>query len=385
MKKNFLMENFDDIRCYNDDEYLSVATMLVKEPILLHGIQKYHPDMTIDQIKDLLLSFRSLDEFQFNIVKKSLERVIKTTMTEFSVDGFFNLNPNLSYIFMSNHRDIVLDSGLINYQLIKQSGFVGCEIAIGSNLLKNPIVKALVRLNKSFMVKRNLPMQEMIEASKQLSNYIQHVLKVKKKSVWIAQREGRAKDGNDTTNPGLLKMLCFSAQGSIIEHLKELNIIPVTISYEYNPCDGIMLPDLVAKAKGIAYQKQPGEDNIHMATGIDGFKGNVHIYFGQPINEKLNKIGEAKNKNELLKLVAEIIDKEIQINYKLWKSNFIAFDLLEGISLYANEYSPEEKQTFIEYVEKQIRKVQLENEPLAKPLFYEMYANPVRNKIKQLT
>ncbi|MCB0380498.1 MAG: 1-acyl-sn-glycerol-3-phosphate acyltransferase, partial [Flavobacteriales bacterium] len=269
------MDNFDDIRCYNDNEYQDVAKRLVKEDVLLYGLQKYHPELSLEDLKTMLLSYQTINEFQYDMVRRTLERVVDNTVTELSSDGFFDLNAQDTYTFISNHRDIVLDSGLINYLLIKRVGFIGCEIAIGSNLLKNPIVRDIVRLNKSFMVKRDLPNQEMIEASKQLSHYIQHVLNVKKESVWIAQREGRAKDGNDVTNPGLLKMFCFSAQGDLLAHLTQMNITPVALSYEFDPCDAIKLPDLIAKANGEIYVKKPNEDALHMAAGIDGFKGNV--------------------------------------------------------------------------------------------------------------
>lgn len=385
MKKKLLMENFDDIRCYNDNEYQNVAKRLVKEEVLLHGIQKYHPELSLDQIKDMLLSYQTINQFQYDMVRRTLERVVERTVTNLTYDGFFDLNGKDRYTFVSNHRDIVLDSGLINYQLIKEIGFTGCEIAIGSNLLKNPIVRDIVRLNKSFMVKRNLPNQEMIEASKQLSNYIQFVLNNKKESVWIAQREGRAKDGNDVTNPGVLKMFCFSANGDLLEHIKQMDIIPVALSYEYNPCDAIMLPDLIAKANGVPYEKKQGEDVLHMATGIDGFKGNVNIFFCPPINDKLSELKEVKNRNELLKKIAEIIDKEIQTNYHLWPNNYIAFDLLNETNKYTVNYSEAEKQQFISYMNKQLTSVGLQNNAQANSIFLEMYANPVVNKYKYLS
>lgn len=382
MKKKLLMENFEDIRCYNDDEYQDVAKRLVKQEVLLYGLQKYHPELSIEQLKAMLLSYQNIYEFQYDMVRRSLERVVENTITELSSDGFTNLNGKSRYTFISNHRDIVLDSGLINYLLIKEVGFIGCEIAIGSNLLKNPIVKDIVRLNRSFMVKRNLPNQEMIDASKQLSAYIQHVLNEKHVSVWIAQREGRAKDGNDFTNPGLLKMFCFSAKESLLDHLLQMDIIPVSISYEYDPCDAMKLPDLIAKANGLAYEKKPGEDNLHMATGIDGFKGNVKIFFCETINNKIKDLSEIKNRNELLKKVAEVIDKEIHINYHLWPNNYVAFDLLNNTTQYASNYSQKEKQVFIDYMNKKIESVGLKDNTQANQLFLEMYANPVVNKFK---
>lgn len=376
------MDKFDDIRCFNDDEYQEVAQRIVKEDVLLYGLQKYHPELSIDELKSMLLSYQTLNEFQFKMVKRTLEKVIKNTITELTFDGFFDLDSKNRYTFISNHRDIVLDSGLINYQLIKEVGFTGCEIAIGSNLLKNPIVKDIVRLNKSFMVKRDLPNQEMIEASKQLSNYMQYVLNVKKSSIWIAQREGRAKDGNDVTNPGLLKMFCFSAEGDLMSHLMQMNITPVALSYEFDPCDAIKLPDLMAKANGETYQKKPNEDALHMATGIDGFKGNVNIFFCSPINNKVAHLQDVKNRNELLKGVANVIDKEIQKNYHLWPNNYVAHDLLFDIAKYTSFYSAEQKDAFKAYMKKKLSLVGLEENSQARKIFLEMYANPVINQYK---
>ena len=369
------MDNFDDIRCYNDNEYQDVAKRIVKEDALLHALKKYNPDLSFNEISDMLLSYQTINEFQYDMVRRTLENVVKNTMTELTYNGFVDLDCKKRYTFISNHRDIVLDSGLINYELIKEIGFNGCEIAIGSNLLKNPIVKDIVRLNKSFMVKRDLPNQEMIEASKQLSAYIQHVLNDKKESVWIAQREGRAKDGNDITNPGLLKMLCFSAEGNLLEHLKQMNITPVSLSYEYDPCDAIKLPDLLAKANGEVYEKKPNEDSLHMITGIDGFKGNVNIFFCAPINDKIEKFAEIKN-------VANVIDREIQTHYHLWPNNYISYDLLNDSTTYDAYYTAEEKSDFMDYVNIKLKSVELEYNEQARKILFEMYANPLINKFK---
>lgn len=376
------MDNFDDIRCYNDNEYQDVATRIVKEEALLHALKKYNPDLSFNEISDMLLSYQTINEFQYDMVRRTLENVVKNTMTELTYNGFVDLDCKKRYTFISNHRDIVLDSGLINYELIKEIGFNGCEIAIGSNLLKNPIVKDIVRLNKSFMVKRDLPNQEMIEASKQLSAYIQHVLNDKKESVWIAQREGRAKDGNDITNPGLLKMLCFSAEGNLLEHLKQMNITPVSLSYEYDPCDAIKLPDLLAKANGEVYEKKPNEDSLHMITGIDGFKGNVNIFFCAPINDKIEKFAEIKNRNELLKNIANVIDREIQTHYHLWPNNYISYDLLNDSTTYDANYTAKEKSGFMDYVNIKLKSVELEYNEQARKILLEMYANPLINKFK---
>ena len=293
----------------------------------------------------------------------------------------FNFRKNKQYVFVSNHRDIVLDSAFINYGLI-HNGFDGCEIAIGSNLLQIPWVKDLVRLNRSFVVQRNLPNQEMLAASIKLSEYIQYVLNEKKQSIWIAQREGRAKDGNDKTNPGLLKMFVLSAKTDLFQHLMNMNIMPVSISYEYDPCDAMKLHELMAKANGETYIKKPNEDYVHILTGIQGLKGNVKLSFCTPLNKKISKLSAIHNRNELLKNVAQILDEEIHENYQLWPNNYISYDVLNNSTTYSAHYTEKEKNDFLDYLTKKLQSVDLEQNEQARKILLEMYANPLKNKFK---
>lgn len=277
---------------------------------------------------------------------------------------------------MSNHRDIVLDSAFVNYCL-NDRGRNTCEIAIGSNLLKEPWVKKLVRLNKSFIVKRNVPKHEMLEASKTLSAYISHALHDKQQSVWIAQREGRAKDGNDKTNPGLLKMFALHNTGDLLDYLISLNITPISISYELDPCDYLKIPELLAKEKDEKYEKYDGEDEKHMALGMKGNKGRVHIEFTKPINEQIEAFRDIKNRNELLKKVAQVIDANIYRHYKLWDSNYIAYDILNNSSKYANNYTEASKVKFVQYMDSRLK--EYANIDDARRIFLQMYSNPIVN------
>lgn len=381
MEKKFLMENFDDIRCFTDSEYLEVAERLAKVDVLMSAIKLYHPELTPEHVRTWLLSCQSIIQFQKEIVSSTILKAIEETIKDISFENFENIEKNKHYVFVSNHRDIVLDSAFINYGLI-HNGFDGCEIAIGSNLLEIPWVKDLVRLNRSFVVQRNLPKQEMLAASIKLSSYIQYVLNEKKQSVWIAQREGRAKDGNDKTNPGLLKMFVLSAKTDLFQHLMNMNIMPVSISYEYDPCDAMKLHELMAKANGETYVKKPNEDYVHILTGIQGLKGNVKLSFCTPLNKKILQLSTIQNRNELLKNVAQILDEEIHQHYQLWPNNYISYDLLNNGNMYSAHYTENEKNDFIGYVTKKLKSVELENNEQAYKILLEMYANPLKNKFK---
>ena len=371
--------DFEDIRPYNDDEYHQVVNELLEVEPLQRAIQYYLPTLSLDEVKQLLNSFNSIQEFQSDMACRLVQAIIDDSIKEFSFDGVLALDIDKTYLLMSNHRDIVLDSALINYCLnVRQRNT--CEIAIGSNLLRESWVKKLVRLNKSFIVKRNVPKADMLVVSKMLSAYIKHALHDKKQSIWIAQREGRAKDGNDKTNPGLLKMFGLTNEGDLLDYLISLNITPVSISYEKDPCDYLKIPELLAKDKGEKYEKIEGEDDLHMALGIKGDKGRVHIQFTKPINSEIEKLRNIKNRNELLKLVAETIDNTIYRHYKLWDTNYISYDLLKESTHFSDKYSQESKKRFVAYMDERLKDNPINNDD-ARRLFLTMYANPVINSM----
>lgn len=368
--------NFEDIRPYNDDEYHQVVNELLEVEELQKALQYYLSNLSLSQVKEILNGFNSVQEFQADMACRLVQAIIDDSVEKFSYNGVLALDKDQSYLLMSNHRDIVLDSAFVNYCLNNRQRNT-CEIAIGSNLLKETWVKKLVRLNKSFIVKRNVAKHDMLEASKTLSAYIKHALHNKKQSVWIAQREGRAKDGNDKTNPGLLKMFALSNTGDLLDYLISLNITPISISYELDPCDYLKIPELLAKEKGEGYEKYEGEDEKHMALGMRGNKGRVHAEFTKPINNEIEKLRAIKNRNELLKNVAEVIDAKIYKNYKFWDTNYIAYDLLNNSHEYLAKYSTESKEKFIEYMNS--RMVNFKSDKTAKELFLKMYANPLIN------
>ncbi|PCI96296.1 MAG: glycerol acyltransferase [Flavobacteriales bacterium] len=368
--------DFEDIRPYRDDEFHKIITELFEIQPLMATIDNYLEDFTLPEIKKMMLSFDTIQEFQSKMVCQFISKIIDRSVNNFSYDGILKLDKNESYLLLSNHRDIVLDSALINYCLNDRE-YNTSEIAIGDNLLSKDWIKKLVRINKSFIVKRNIPKQEMLPSSQNLSAYIDYTLKEKKQSVWIAQREGRAKDGFDKTNPGLLKMFGMAAKDNLLDHLISLNITPVSIAYELDPCDGFKVPELIKKEAGEEYIKAKGEDEKNMLLGIQGNKGNVHLQFGTPINEKIKEFSAIKNRNELLKNIAGVIDREIYKNYHLWNSNYVAYDVLHSSTKYVSKYDKNGKEQFLDYMNSKLGNLVGDNQ--AENIFLQMYANPTIN------
>jgi 1-acyl-sn-glycerol-3-phosphate acyltransferase len=368
--------NFEDIRPYNDDEYKEIIQQLFEIQPLMDTINKYLPQYSMPELKEVLLSFDTIQGFQSEMVCDFIKSILGFSVDKFSYDGVLKLEKDESYLLLSNHRDIVLDSALINWCLNDRK-YNTSEIAIGSNLLKEEWIKKLVRINKSFIVKRNIPKQEMLPASQNLSAYIDYTLKEKKQSIWIAQREGRAKDGFDKTNPGVLKMFGMAAKDNLLDHLISLNITPVSLAYELDPCDSLKVPELLQKSKGEEYVKAEGEDEKNMLLGIQGYKGNIHIQFGSPINEKIKQFSDIKNRNELLKNIAGVIDNEVYKNYHLWNSNYVAYDLLHSSTKYVEKYDENGKEKFQDYINDKLGDLAKNKEAL--DIFLLMYANPVIN------
>ena len=279
-------------------------------------IDNYLPELSLPQIKKMMLGYETIQEFQSKLVCEFINRIIQRSVANFSYSGISNLDKQESYLLLSNHRDIVLDSALINYCLNNKQ-YNTSEIAIGDNLLSEDWIKKLVRVNKSFIVKRNLPKEEMLPSSQNLSAYINHTIKKKKQSVWIAQREGRAKDGFDKTNPGLLKMFGMAADGNLLDHLISLNIAPVSLAYELDPCDASKAAEL---AGGQDYQKADNEDVLSIGRGIAGEKGNVHLIFGLPI----------RGDELTIDSVVAALDEHMRTHYRLFENALWAWQRLNG-------------------------------------------------------
>lgn len=286
------------------------------------------------------------------------------------------------YTFVSNHRDIVLDSALLDVLLVDAGCKTTCEIAIGDNLLSLPWVKDLVRINKSFIVERSVSLRQMLLSSKRLSDYMHLVIAQKHDNVWIAQREGRAKDSNDRTQESIIKMMVMGGEGTLVERLKGLHIVPLAISYEYDPCDFLKAQEFQLKRDIADWKKGPMDDVVSMQTGIMGYKGHIHYDAAPCIDAWLDTLDPDMPKADFFKAVAIHIDEEVFRRYRLYPSNYVALDELEGTTAHADRYTAEQKAQFDGYIAQQMAKIQLpdKDEAFLRERLLTMYANPARNQ-----
>lgn len=372
--------DFEQIRPFTDEEVVPVIEQLCKEPYFVGILGYIFPGSPATEVLEKLRTIKTIDEFQQRFIIPFLDNLMKNTTEGVTADGVEKLNKDGGYLFVSNHRDIILDSALINIKL-HERGFDTTEIGIGDNLLIYDWITDLVKLNKSFVVKRNLPVRQMMAASETLSAFIRQSIVDDKQNIWIAQREGRSKDGNDLTQGSVLKMFNLSGTGDMVDNFKELNIVPVSISYELDPCDYLKAYQSQLKRDDATYQKSQREDLVHMNTGLNGRKGRVHLSFGTPITTELNELREL-NKNAFITAVAEKIDRQIHRNYKLWPGNYVAYDIMTKSSTYSTEYTLKEKTEFIEYVNEHISRLDNPDEEYIFDYIIKMYANPVVNKLK---
>ena len=377
MEKN---QEFDDIRPYYDDEAVSVIEQLLKNPKVQKAMLYMFPEKNWEQTKALLQTFTSRRDFQLWIAKENVFELLKKTTSSVTFSGLERVSKTNAYTYISNHRDIVLDASMLSSQLAV-NGFESVEIAIGDNLLLSDWIKDVLRLNKSFIVKRNLPMREMLEASIHLSKYIRHTIRNNNQSIWIAQREGRAKNSDDRTRESVLKMLAMAGDKNFLTSLAELNITPTTFSYEFDPCDFLKAKEFQQKRDNPDFKKAQEDDLLNMQTGLFGYKGRVHLQIGRSINHSLLKLDDSLGRNELAKETASIIDKEIFTNYKFFPVNYIAYDRLWGKNLFRDKYTSEDIKNFEKYFQQQLDKIDLPDKdvPYLTEKMEEMYAYPVKN------
>ncbi len=374
------MQNFDDIRPYRNDELPTVLNRLLDDPEFNRIMIKYlnKGEDEFEKLKAAMKATKTIELFQGNFVVPMINKIVASSSKGVTISGLKELDKNQRYLYISNHRDIILDSALMNVEM-HADGFSPTEIAIGSNLLIFPWINDLVRINRSFVVKRNIPVKQMLTSSKLLSHYIRQMITRGSDSIWIAQREGRAKDGNDITQPALLKMLNMSNNVGFFEGFKELKIVPMAISYEIEPCGNEKVAEIKKRQTDPNFQKTEKDDLLSMVSGLKNQKGRIHIQFGKQIDDgTLQHISEEPSVNERMRLLAEYIDKEIYKNYRLFPNNFIAYDLYFKTSKYANRYSETEKK---EYLELTHTRLQLVNEDIedSLELWLKMYAAPVYN------
>lgn len=373
--------DFDTIRCYNNDEIHDALMRLTDEKPFMKVVSTVYPLLPKELIKQRLSSYKSAYEFQVGFIFPFLQDLEANLTKGIDFKGLERIDAQNSYLYISNHRDIILDSAFLCAKLIERK-MDTVEIAIGDNLLIFPWIEELVRVNKSFVVRRGLSARQMLESSKLLSAYIAYAVNEKHQSVWLAQREGRAKDSNDRTQESLLKMLNMGGTGTFAENLAALHICPLSISYEYDPCDYLKAKEFQQKRDNPDFKKQPQDDLINMKTGVMGYKGKVVYRLAGEISEKIQELAaNIQDRNEIIAAVAALIDRKIHKNYEIYAINKIAYDLLKHTDQFKNEYSMMEKLDFEKYLEKQIEKIDMENkdENFLRLKMLEMYANPLIN------
>ena len=376
-----LLKPFDAIRPFEPEELPEVFERLLGNAQFAQVVAYVFKDVPYDMLAQKMRACKTNLDFQvafcYPFIKGLLQKA--SLGCDINVDA---IDMEKRYTFVSNHRDIVLDSALLDVMLIEAGCKTTCEIAIGDNLLSLPWVKDLVRINKSFIVERSVSLRQMLLSSKRLSEYMHLVIAQKHDNVWIAQREGRAKDSNDRTQESIIKMMVMGGEGSLVERLKGLHIVPLAISYEYDPCDFLKAQEFQLKRDIADWKKGPMDDVVSMQTGIMGYKGHIHYEAAPCIDAWLDTLDPDMPKADFFKAVATHIDDEVFRRYRLYPSNYVALDELEGTTAHADRYTAEQKAQFDGYIAQQMAKIQLpdKDEAFLRERLLTMYANPARNQ-----
>ena len=378
-------EEFKDMRPFEPEELPSAYDSLLADPMFRAVVGMVMPQIPAEALGPMMHGCKTILEFQYTFIRPLLEGVIKKCTTGLTHD-FSSLEPSKekqNYTYISNHRDIVLDSGLLDMVLFIEKGLDTAEIAIGDNLLIYPWIKTLVRLNRSFIVTRKGGIREMLQSSIRLSSYMHYVINEKKAPVWIAQREGRSKDSTDQTQESLLKMFAMGGEGTPAERLIGLNLAPLAISYEYDPCDWLKAMEFQMKRDNPEHKKSQADDLINMKTGIFGYKGRVHFQTAGCMNDFIASLPTDMPKNDFYGTIAKEIDRRIHSNYQLFPGNFVAVDLLQGGNAHADRYTEIEKTSFEQYIVGQLQKIEMpgKDEAFLRTKIMEMYANPALNQL----
>ena len=377
------IHQFDAIRPFEPSELPEVFDRLLQNEQFLQVLAYLYPGVPKEAIGMKMHQCRTNLDFQKAFCYDFLKNLLAKASLGITAD-FHNIDVKKRHTFVSNHRDIVLDSALLHVELIDAGSDTTTEIAIGDNLLNLPWVKDIVRLNKSFIVERSLPMRQMLMASKRLSDYMHFVIAEKNDNVWIAQREGRAKNSDDRTQEAILKMMTMGGEGTIAERLKALHIVPLAISYEFDPCDWLKAREMQLRRDVADWKKGPMDDVISMQTGIMGYKGHIHYHCAPCIDQWIDSLPADMSKTDFYAAVAQHIDHEIWRGYRLYPSNYVALDLLRGNNDMASHYTEADRTAFEKYLEGQLAKINdLPNADTAflRERMLEMYANPAINQL----
>ncbi len=392
------VNNFDEIRPYSDQQLRDAILRLIEEPLLIKMMKWVYPGLSKAEIHRMFREIETVQQFQEEISAPAMKVITQMTTSGLTFSNEELIRKNKACIFISNHRDIILDSALLNVSLMER-GFQTTEIAIGDNLLKLPFVRDLVRSNKNFLVNRDVNAKEIYYYSLRLSNYIRDTIVNRQTSIWIAQREGRSKDGDDRTSTGLLKMFAMSSTDNLEDAFHDLHIVPMCVSYEYDPCDLLKAHELHHVKINGSYEKKKGEDFHSMLTGLTGHKGRVNIAVGREMTDALDRRRLTSNKNEKIRLLGEAIDDEMHRIYKLWPTNYIAYDMLNGTKEYRDQYSNIQRIAFVNYIRGHVFQLAFNRKKSGLPatnfnttsreILLQMYSNPVMNrrgiKIEEVT
>ena len=376
-------EKYDSIRPYEPEELPEVYERLIADEQVKAVVGKVVPQVPFEALAAKLKQCKTNLDFQIAFCYPFLKDLLSKASKGCDID-ISAIDNTRRYTFVSNHRDIVLDSALLDVMLIEADFKTTCEIAIGDNLLAAPWIENLVRVNKSFIVKRSAGIREMLVNSRTMAEYMHLVINDKHDNIWIAQREGRAKDSDDRTQESIVKRMAMGGEGTVTERLQQLHIVPVAISYEYDPCDWLKAQEFQLKRDVEGWKKTKADDVLSMQTGIMGYKGHIHYHCAPCIDDFLASLPEDTPKADIFRIIAEHIDKGIHANYRLYANNYIAIDMLEGGNRMAEHYTPEDKAKFEMYLAGQLDKIVIPNkdEAFLKDCMLKMYANPAINKLR---
>lgn len=380
--------DFSDIAPHDDSVFRPTLDKLIEDPGFLHAISYVLPQEDVPVLLEQLKKTDNRKDFHRQVMFPFLEMLAKTTTSGITLGGAKYFNPALNYTFITNHRDIVLDASFLNLTFLRR-GWPTSEVAIGNNLLVFDWISDLVRLNNSFIVKRNTGLREGLEAAKKLSAYIHYAIMEKHDSVWIAQREGRAKDSSDHTQESLVKMLAIAGEGSFMQKVKEINLMPVSISYEYDPNDYLKVKEFLMRRRNPDFKKSQKDDLFSMETGLLQFKGKVNFQLTPRLNVRIDEIGEFKDTNTAAKYVCALIDSAIHRGYQIYPINYVAYDTLHSSNRFAHKYSDREKAESLDYFDRQLAKIDVadatdEEKDYMKEMMLIMYANPLKNKLRAI-
>ena len=373
------LTEFESISPYTDEQASEALGKLADYPAVAQASRYFFPEESPDFLKNVLKQIKTIDQFQVLVMQRFVRWVLEHTAKNFSYDGISNIDPGKKFLALSNHRDIIMDPA-ITQLILFTNGLPMTEIAVGDNLITNEAIEYLIRSNRMIKVVRGISARELYLSSQLLSKYIRLNITEQRSSIWLAQRQGRTKNGYDVTEQGLLKMLDMSGTSDFQSNFEELNIIPMSISYEYEPCDILKARETVISRKH-KYVKAEGEDFNSIMVGIMQQKGNIHLNIGKPLTSEEIAAAAQCDKNDRYQLIRHAVDIRVIEGYRLWKNNYIAYDILNHSFRYSDKYDPADVETFVAYMEKQLNTVEptLNREDLRKH-FLEIYANPVVSK-----